>query len=94
MKDQMKVRLNTKLETLVKEGKISDAQKQAILGKLSQLHSKYSKESMKDLTPEERKKRMDEQKAEIEAFAKEQNINIEYILPTGGMKMKRHMFTK
>lgn len=83
-----------RLTQLVKEGKITDAQKQLILTKHKELESKREEkmESMKNMTPEQRKAAMDSEKTELENWAKQNNIDIKYLfggdMGKWGMKMK------
>jgi hypothetical protein len=73
-----------RLDNLVKQGKITSAQEKLILDELKTLREKYNPAKLKDLTPEERKAQMDKEKAEIETWAKENNIDPKYITPGFG----------
>lgn len=79
-----------RLTKLVEEGKITEAQKTAILAELKTIREKYSFESMKDLTDEERKKKMQEMQETLMAWAKEQSIDESYVVctPPAGEKNK------
>ena len=81
---EMKANMNTKLTTLVSEGKITEAQKAAIIAKMEELKSKMeaNRETFKNLTPEERKTKMTAEKTELETWAKSQGIDLS-ILPFG-----------
>jgi len=72
-----------RLTKLVSEGKITEAQKSAILAELKALQTKYSIESMKDLSEEERQTQMKTIQDELTAWAKEQGIDISSVMPTG-----------
>lgn len=67
-----------RLQKLVDNGTITAEQKTAIETKLEELKAdrEANKGSMKDLTPEERKAKHDEKKAELEAWAKDNNLNL------------------
>lgn len=67
-----------KLQDLVDEGKITAAQKAAIEAKLEEMHEQREQNtgSMKSLTPEERKSKMEAKRTELEAWAKEQGIGL------------------
>jgi cytidylate kinase len=81
---EMKANMETKLSALVADGKITEAQKTAILAKMEEFRTKreQSRESFQNLTREERKEKMETEKAELEAWAKSQNIDLS-ILPFG-----------
>lgn len=78
--------IEEKLTQAVTDGKITEAQKQAILTKLSQIKADHQSErdSMKDLTRDERKALMESKRAELEAWAKENNIPTDYLRLFGG----------
>ncbi len=67
-----------RLQKLVDNGTITVDQKTAIETKLAELKSdrESNKGSMKDLTPEQRKAKHDEKKAELEAWAKDNNLDL------------------
>lgn len=81
---EMKANMETKLSTLVADGKITEAQKTAILAKMEEFRTEreQNRESFQNLTREERKAKMDAEKAELDAWAKSQNIDLS-ILPFG-----------
>ncbi len=68
-----------RLTQLAKEGKITEAQKTAILAELKTLKEKYNLESLKDLTEEKRKAKMEDMMEELKAWAKEQGIDEKYV---------------
>lgn len=67
-----------RLQKLVDNGTITAEQKTAIETKLEELKAdrEANKGSMKDLTPEERKAKHDQKKAELEAWAKDNNLDL------------------
>lgn len=81
----------TRLDTLVKEGKITQAQKQLIITKRNELETQRinDKDSFKNLTEEQRETKIQQRKAEIDAWAKTNNIDPSYLM--GGKGMGRHM---
>lgn len=83
--DEMQQKMTERLETLVKQGKITEAQKKLIVAKHAELQAQREKEmeSMKDLTPEERRSKMDAHRAELESWAKQNNIDIQYVIGFG-----------
>jgi hypothetical protein len=78
---QMQAFEQTRLDQLVKDGKITSDQEKAILAELASIRTKYSPESMKDLTPDQRRTKKQEMKDEIVAWAKSQGIDSSYVLP-------------
>lgn len=75
---KMQTNLNNRLDTAVKNGKITASQKQAILDEIAALKSKYNLQSFKTMTADQRKQAMQNMKADIQAWAKAQNINPSY----------------
>ena len=80
----MQQRLEEKLTQDVKDGKITEAQKNAIINKMKQLRSNMTPGAMKDKTPEERKTEMDTKKTEITNWAKSQGIDPNYLMELFG----------
>lgn len=79
-----------RLEALVKEGKITQAQKTLILNKQKEMQKQREnhKEEFKDMTPEERKLKMEARRTNIENWAKENGIDPTYLFPSKGMMSK------
>lgn len=79
---QMQQKLIDKLDALVKEGKLTEAQKQLIVAKHTELQTQREKDkdTLKDLTPEERRAKMQAQRTDLENWAKKNNIDIQYVL--------------
>ena len=82
---QMQQKLTDKLDALVKEGKLTEAQKQLIVAKHTELQTQREKDkdTLKDLTPEERRAKMQAQRTDLETWAKQNNIDIQYVLGFG-----------
>ncbi len=76
-----------RLDQLVKDGKITQEQENAI----KSLRDKYKMGKNKDLTPNERKAQFDAMQKEIQSFAKEHNIDTTYLMPEFKMKMRMGM---
>ncbi len=89
MKTQMKGKLVDRLSQLVSEGKITEAQKEAIMAKMDELSAARLSlnERSKEMTPEERKAEMEKTRAELEAWAKEQGLDLSAI---GGLFFGHH----
>lgn len=78
----MQNKYDESLSQAVKDGKITEAQKQLILAKHQELQSqrKTDFESKKNMTPDERKNAMQVQKQALEDWAKQNNIDIKYLM--------------
>lgn len=87
---EMQKAMEDRLTQAVSEGKITDDQKQKILAKHKEMFEQKQKslESMKDMTPEERKEAMKKHHTELETWAKENNIDIQYLFGFGKRSMK------
>lgn len=83
---KMQANSEAQLSQLVTEGKITEAQKQLILQKRAELDAqrKANKESMQNLSEEERKAKMQEEKAALEAWASENGIDSRYLMQGRG----------
>lgn len=85
MQQTMLQRQTDRLDQVEKDGKITDAQKQAILAENAALQAKYKPESLKDKTMAERRQVMLDERNEAEAWAKTQGIDPAYLTPRRGM---------
>ncbi len=85
---QMQTRLEERLNQAVKDGKITESQKQAILAKHKELQEKrlQNKQDWQNMTPEQRRQAMQEQSQELKSWASQNNIDLEYFFGWGGMK--------
>ena len=88
-KTEMKANLEKKLTIDVAAGKITEAQKQAILAKMEEIHSQHliDKEAFQDMTPEQRREAMTKVKNDLKAWATANNIDPSY-LNFGRMKVR------
>lgn len=70
-----------RLTQAVTDGKITDEQKKKILAKQEELQAnrESDREAMKDKTAEERRTAMETKRAELEKWAEENNIPVEYM---------------
>lgn len=76
--------LTAKLDALIAEGKLTTAQKQAVLVKFAEIQKQHEKDMANGVTPgtrEERKENHQARKAELEAWAKEQGIDLSLLMP-------------
>lgn len=71
-------RVNERLQKMVDEGAITVEQKSAIQAKLTEIraHHDIKKSEHKNLSPEERKATMDEQRTQLESWAKEHDLDL------------------
>lgn len=79
------VRLQTRLDRLVSQGKITQAQKQAILTEIASLKTKYNLNSLGTMTPQEKRQAFQNAHSEFKTWAQSQGIN----LPLFGRGFKR-----
>lgn len=84
-----------KLQNLVDVGKITADQKAAIEAKLKDIHDQREQDmdSMRSLTPKERKARMEAKRTELEAWAKSQGIDstqLRGVFMGGGFEGRGH----
>lgn len=100
MRKTMEAKHQERLDQLVKDGKITEAQKTLIQKKMKELQAQRESErdSFKDLTPEEMKAKMDQHRSEMENWAKENGIDPKYFMGDFVIKIKggghgeKHMF--
>lgn len=81
-----------RLDQAVKDGKLTQEQEDKIIAKQKELKSERdtNRDAMKDKTDAERKATMDAKKAELEKWAKDNNVPIEYLGPGGGHGPRGH----
>lgn len=90
---EMEQKFEARLNQAVTDNKITAEQKDKILAKHKELEAQRdaTRDAMKDKTPAERKAAMDAKKAELEQWAKDNNIPVEYLMPgPGGRGMGMH----
>jgi hypothetical protein len=83
---EMQAKMDERLTQLVKDGKLTEDQKQAIIAKLAEEKNNFNPDSFKDLTPAQRREKMEQHRQEMENWAKSQGIDLSVIMP---MKMGR-----
>lgn len=78
MEAKRKAGTSDRLQKLVDAGTITAEQKTAIEAKLMELHANHeaTRDSMKDLSKDERKAKMQQQRTELENWAKENNLDL------------------
>jgi len=89
---EMEAQLNDRLDEAVANGKITEAQKTAILAKHDEMKDEHeaNRESFQNMTPEQRRETRQTDHDEMEAWAQEQGIDLEYFMgPMGGHMGKR-----
>lgn len=74
-------RMGDRLTQAVKDGKITEDQKAKILAKLKEIKADMdaNRDTMKDETAAERKAAMEAKRAELEKWASDNNISLEYL---------------
>lgn len=82
---QMQTRFEERLTQLVKDGKLTEAQKQAIAAKVNELYKKKQAnlEKLRSMTPEQRKEAMQSERQSLEEWAKQQNIDLSLLKGIG-----------
>lgn len=85
---QMQVNNEARLAKLVTDGKITEAQKQLILAKHKELQDKHANKQSNwyTMTREERQTYMQNDKTELETWAKANNIDTQYLMMGRGFK--------
>lgn len=86
MQQNMQQREQDRLTKLVTDRKITEAQKQAILTKLSSLKDKINADTLKNMTPQERKQYMQTQRDELKSWAQSQGIDPKVLQPGLGRR--------
>lgn len=88
---QMQNRFEERLTQSVKDGKITEAQKTLILNKHKEMQQEREKnmDSWQNLTKDERKSQMQTKRTEMENWANENGIDLQYFHM--GVGMKGHM---
>jgi cytochrome c1 len=87
---EMKAKEEERLNQLVTDGKITEAQKQLIIAKRAEMETNQEAMPMKDtsLTPAERKANMEARKTELDNWAKANGIDVQYLM--GGFGGRGH----
>jgi hypothetical protein len=93
MQTEMQKKLEERLTQAVKNGNITEAQKKLILAKHKELQLEREKnwEAWKNLTPEQRKAQMEKAKTELETWAKNNNIDTQWLAGYGMKGMGRKL---
>lgn len=81
MQAKHEARFEDRLTQAVKNGKITETQKQAIIAKEKELQAQReaNKESFKNMSEEERKTVREKERAALEQWSKENNIDLKYL---------------
>lgn len=89
-KADMKQKMEDKLAQLVKDGKITKEQKTKLENKLEEMHANREAEmvKMKSMSPDERNEAMKAHKEELDAWAKENGIDMSVLFEEHHGKMK------
>jgi len=85
----MQNREKTRFDQLVKDGKITQSQEDAILKEMADLKTKYNPANMKNLTVAQRQQQMQAQQAELKAWAQANGIDLTVLMPVRPSGMPR-----
>jgi hypothetical protein len=91
---QRQLALEDRLTQLVKDGKITEAQKQAIINKFNELKNNRQAniDKFKNMTPSERKSAMQQERTDLQNWATQNGIDLKIIFPgVNGMMHGRKM---
>jgi len=91
---EMQARLEERLTQAVKNGKITESQKQAILAKHKELTEKrqQNKENWRNMTLEEKRKAIQQQRQELKSWADQNGIDLKYLFGWFGAGRVRWWF--
>jgi len=78
---QMQVKIQEKLTQAVADGKITEAQKTAIIAKHTEMQAnrEANRIEWQSMTPEQRREAMEELKQEMKTWAEQNGINLSYL---------------
>jgi hypothetical protein len=84
-KTQMHQRIEERLTQAVKDGELTEAQKQAIIAKQQELEKEFvaHKDNFKDMAPEQRRAEMEKRHSELEAWAKANGLEGKFMMFLG-----------
>lgn len=79
---EMQQRLEARLDQAIKNGNLTEVQKQAILAKHQELLAKWEagREQFQNMTPEERREAREQARVELEAWAQENGIDMKFFM--------------
>jgi hypothetical protein len=80
MQDMEKVRL----DKLVQQGKLTNDQENAVITELQTLRSKYGLDTMSNVSPQDRRTKMQQMQNDLKTWAQSQNIDPKLISPQFG----------
>ncbi len=86
MLQNAQLRIKTRLDQAVQQGKLTAAQEQAILNELAQVRSKYTSQSFQNMTPTQRRQAIQSEVNELRSWAQSQGINPSYLMIHLGMR--------
>ena len=87
---EMQKSLEDKLSQAVKDKKITEDQKQKIVTKHKELFEQKQQSKNQNMTPEERRAAMQKLHTEMQSWAKENNIDMQYLFGFGKRVFKFH----
>lgn len=91
-KEQNQTNYENYLSGLVSQGKITDAQKTLLLNKHKELQAEKGQEfaTLKSMTPEQRQDQRKSHRQNLQDWAKQNNIPIQYLFGGMGMGIGKH----
>lgn len=84
---KMQQREKARLDQLVSQGKITKDQENLILNKLQEIQN--NRQNWRNLSADQRKTAMQQERTDLQNWAKQNNINLQYLMGFGRMGPKR-----
>lgn len=91
MQKKREIEMKSRLDQLVKDGKITQEQETAIIAEMKVLQDKYKVGTKDSMSPQDHKAQFDAMREEIQAWSKEHNIDAKYLMPGFSGKVKMGM---
>lgn len=93
MKASVQHRIEDTLTQAVADGKLTEDQKQKIIAKQQEIQAQHeaTRESFKDMTPEERKQTKEKHRSDLEQWAKDNGIDTQYLIGAFHKGMRKGM---
>lgn len=83
MQAKMQANIGERLTKLVSEGKITEAQKAAIIAKHAEMSKNVDRDALRNMSREERQAAMEKKRTEFTTWAASQGIDVQDIMPLG-----------
>ncbi|NTV31374.1 hypothetical protein HGA91_05370 [candidate division WWE3 bacterium] len=79
-RQEMQARMSERLDQLVSDGKITADQKNLIEDKIAEIEAQRKSDKNQDLTPEQRRQQMEDERDSFEQWAKDNGIDSSYLM--------------